>query len=314
MADKTKIEWCDATFNPWVGCTRVSPGCVHCYAETMMDKRWGKATWGPAGARIRTSADYWTQPVKWNRRAERAGVRRRVFCASLADVFEDKVGQRDQMDGWRLDLFNLIAATPHLDWLLLTKRPENIQPLLRRLPAPHDNVGHFPNVWIGASVEDQERADTRIPELLTVPAAVLFLSVEPLLGPGDIGRWLCGSGMTREAQERGIDWVIVGGESGREARPLPPDWARSIRDQSQEAGVPIFFKQWGEYAPICDDAPMPARKAPRLLTAVRADGTRVHADDPIGQATFMWRAGKQNAGRMIDGREWNEFPVTQEAA
>lgn len=276
----SKIEWTDHSFNPWIGCTRVSPGCQHCYAETMMADRYKKVKWGPQGLRVRTSADYWRQPFKWNRQAAAEGVRRRVFVASLADVFEDKADQRADLNNWRLDLMGLIHSTPWLDWLLLTKRPENIKWDYSVWPS---------NIWIGASVEDQQRADARIPHLLAIPAAVRFLSVEPLLGPVDLGLFGTVPGCTDNGghyhltADR-INWVIVGGESGSNARPMRPAWARSLRDQCQEAGVPFFFKQWGEYAPCTE---IPGR-----------------AFDP----DCMFRFGKKLAGRLLDGREWNEFP------
>jgi len=275
MAENSKIEWCDHTFNPWMGCTKVSEGCKHCYAETLMDKRYGKVKWGPQGQRVRTSAANWRKPLAWNRQAEQEGRRFRVFCASLADVFEDRSDQ-PEMDIWRSDLFDLIDATPNLDWLLLTKRPENV---MRLWPSEwYDCFGAWHNLWIGTSVENQEQANKRIPELLKVPAAVRFLSCEPLLGPIDFhtGGWgsiggqfchKCGgfgwyeedgmvcprchqSGFTTHAK---IHWVIVGGESGTSKRPFDPNWARSIRDQCQAAGVPFFMKQMDKVQQIPDD-------------------------------------------------------------
>ena len=291
----SKIEWTDHTFNPWIGCTRVSPGCQHCYAETMMADRYKKVKWGPQGVRVRTSTDYWKQPARWNRQAAADGVRRRVFCASLADVFEDKADQREDMDEWRLGLWNLILATPYLDWLLLTKRPENVDAMI---PRGSMRQRYPANVWIGTSVEDQRRADERIPHLLAIPAAVRFLSVEPLLGLVDLPyrmEWSSDEdwanngpphvtlGISEEPDSQ-IGWVIVGGESGPNARPMHPTWARSLRDQCQAAGVPFFFKQWGEYGP-CTEIPG-------------------QAADP----DCMFRFGKKLAGRLLDGREWNEFP------
>jgi protein gp37 len=283
---QTTIEWTATyrqdgtvlpgfTFNPWIGCTRVSPGCQHCYAETMMDKRYGKVKWGPQGTRVRTSADYWTQPLKWNREAAAAGERRRVFCASLADVFEDKPDQNHQLNQWRDELWWLIEKTPNLDWLLLTKRPEVVSDAI---PTRWRELGWPPNVWIGTSVENQEYADKRIPELLKIPAAVRFLSVEPLLGPVDLYQMLWAD-MPGKPRLNRIHWIIVGGESGHGARPMQPDWVRSIRDQCQEAGVPFFFKQWGEYL-----------------------------YDEMNEVSVPMRVGKHRAGRLLDGREWNEFP------
>ena len=159
MAENSAIEWTDHSFNPWIGCTRVSPGCVHCYAETLADKRHGWVAWGPKGNRKRTAPANWRKPLTWNRRAEREGVRYRVFCASLADVFDPHPSIPQE---WRAELWALIQETPSLDWQLLTKRPENV---MRMVPALWQ-VEFPPNVWIGTSVEDQERADERIPELV----------------------------------------------------------------------------------------------------------------------------------------------------
>lgn len=281
----SKIEWTHHTFNPWIGCTRVSPGCVNCYAETMMDKRYRKVKWGPQGERKRTSADYWKQPLKWNREAAADGERRRVFCASLADVFEDKTDQRQEMDEWRKNLFDLIYETPSLDWLLLTKRPENVQKMVPWMFHHPDFFGWPANVWIGTSVEDQERADKRIPELLKIPAAVRFLSVEPLLATVDLRPYLQMQWLGFGEEQAMVDWVIVGGESGHDARPMHPDWARSVRDQCQEAGVPFLFKQWGEFGPCTP------------------------IDD--GNPDCLHRLGKHRAGRLLDGREWNESPTVE---
>ncbi len=273
---ETTIQWTDYTFNPWVGCQRVSPGCEHCYAENY-DKRVGGVPlkrraaeaakvgveytraaaergdpllrWGPKAPRTRTSVSYWKQPLKWDAAAKAAGVRKRVFCASLADVFED----RAELIGWREDLFGLIASTPQLDWLLLTKRPENIARLWPHalgepggggaLPCPPAGPEHWPNVWLGTTVEDQRRADERIPALLSVPAAVRFLSCEPLLEHVNLdaaGAW----GIDGVTVER-IDWVIVGGESGGNARPFDVAWARELVDGVRLAGAVPFMKQLG---------------------------------------------------------------------
>ena len=233
MAENTKIEWADHTFNPWTGCTKVSPACDHCYAEGWA-KRSGHVKWGSGQPRRRTSDANWRMPLKWNREAERTGVRPRVFCASLADVFDNAVDPQ-----WREDLFDLIAATPNLDWLLLTKRIGNVGNML---PVPFDFDKHFPNVWLGATVVNQEEADRDIPKLLAVPAAKRFLSIEPMVSHIDIKSYL---NRHMEHAVLRIDWVIVGGESGPGARPMSPDWARSIRDQCEEAGVALFVKQMG---------------------------------------------------------------------
>jgi protein gp37 len=281
VGEATKIQWCHHTFNPWIGCQRVSPGCVHCYAEAY-DKRVGGVPksqqqdgvgavlrWGPNAPRTRTSLSYWKQPLKWDREAQAAGVRKRVFCASLADVFED----RPELAPWREDLFGLIASTPHLDWLLLTKRPENI----RRLHPEKHLLSYartrWSNVWLGTTVEDQQRANERIPHLVAVPAAVRFLSCEPLLEPVNLDPLTCPNCFEHDAHfedlpdqpgfcsqpwcgecdmEMGspgwldeISWVIVGGESGAGARPFSTDAANAIRQQCALAGVSFFMKQLG---------------------------------------------------------------------
>lgn len=264
MGENTKIEWCDHTWNPWTGCQKISPACDNCYAEGWA-KRSGLVKWGPGEDRRITSESYWKQPMKWNRIAERDGVRRKVFCASLADVFDNAViGQ------WRADLFALITVTPHLDWLLLTKRPQNITKML-----PTAWADGWPNVWLGTTVENQAEADRRIPHLLKVPAAKRFLSCEPLLGPvvltnlrgedhqGTCYRnvlngvtWHPGCGSDSSTTWRGaprIDWVIAGGESGPNARSMHIEWARSLRDQCAASGVPFFFKQMTKKAPIPDE-------------------------------------------------------------
>jgi protein gp37 len=271
MAENTKIEWCDHTFNPWTGCTKVSPGCDHCYAEGWA-KRSGAVKWGAGEPRRRTTEGNWKLPHKWNRQAKADGRRYRVFCASLADVFDNAVDPQ-----WRADLFWLIEQTPHLDWLLLTKRIGNAHGMMRDAYAAIDPTADFPlprpNVWIGATIVNQEEADRDIDKLDATPAAVRFLSMEPLLGPVDIGFTRLWGGMGRN----GIDWVIVGGESGYGARPMNRAWAQSLRDQCARAGVPFLFKQWGEWMP-CAQPPYDAMEkvgkfvSGRVLDGVTHDG------------------------------------------
>ncbi|MEM6623879.1 MAG: phage Gp37/Gp68 family protein [Pseudomonadota bacterium] len=247
MAENSGIEWTHHTFNPWTGCTKLSPACDFCYAEGWA-KRSGHVEWGPHGDRRRTKT--WGNPVKWNRQAEAEGVRYRVFCASLADVFDNHKSIQDQ---WRTDLWRLIATTPHLDWLLLTKRPQNVKKMVPW------RWGDWPdNVWIGSTVEDQKTANQRIWHLAQIPARVRFLSCEPLIGPLDLTcvqhvypeslNALTGE-LTDDAHASTswvlqIDWVITGGESGAKYRPADPDWFRSLRDQCAAAKVPFLFKQW----------------------------------------------------------------------
>ena len=315
MAENTKIQWATHTFNPWRGCTKVAPGCANRYAEKQSKRNPGTlGVWGPNGSRVVASEAMWRQPVAWNRDVEATvevwkDDRPRVFCASLADVFEDWQGSVVRHDGctmweckgcsaWtdgalptvqanppscrncgqilrqsrlelayaRARLFRLIDATPNLDWLLLTKRPENVSRMWsprhdgyfaqQSAPPQKPYTGHRPNVWLGTSIACQDDADRDVPELLTCRDLVskLFLSIEPLIGPVDISRWLgpqsegqwmnvveCG----HRSSEYGINWVIVGGESGTNARPCDVAWIRSIVKQCRAAGVPVFVKQLG---------------------------------------------------------------------
>lgn len=238
MGENTKIEWCHHTFNPWIGCAKVSDGCKFCYAETLMDHRYGKVEWGPRGERKRTSKSYWKQPFQWNRAAQAQGTRQRVFCASLADVFEDRRGQ-DPLTLWRAQLWYLIEQTPNLDWLLLTKRPENILAMTPQHWRPLPD-----NIWIGTSVEDQANADKRIPHLINVRARVRFLSCEPLLGPIDFRKV---PGFNRIGLDLRGWWVIVGGESGPKARPFRVEWGINLMAQCANAGVAFFWKQMGDH-------------------------------------------------------------------
>lgn len=251
MSENAKIEWTDHTFNPWWGCQKVGPGCDHCYAETL-DKRTGGKHWGPGAERRRTSIKNWNDPIRWNAKADaffvEHGRRQRVFCASMADVFDNAVP-----NAWRMDLFNLIASTPNLDWLILTKRIGNVMTMCSGDSLMFDLICE--RVWLGATVVNQEEADRDIPKLLSVPAAKRFLSIEPLLGPvilpfDRLREWNRMALLNQQPHAAGrIDWVIVGGESGPNARPMHPEWARILRDQCQDEGVPFLFKQWGEWTP-----------------------------------------------------------------
>ena len=230
MAETTEISWAHSTFNPWIGCTRVSPGCDHCYAATLMDERYGRVKWGAGETRQRTKT--WDQPRRWNKLAAASGKPWRVFCASLADVFDNEVP-----DQWRTDLWALIADTPHLAWMLLTKRIGNVT-----YPMPS-------NVWLGITVVNQAEFDRDVPKLLEVDAPVHWLSCEPLLGPIDMHFLPVSHAYYTADGTPYVDWVIVGGESGAGARPVDPAWVRSIRDQCQTAGIPFHFKQWGGARP-----------------------------------------------------------------
>jgi protein gp37 len=331
MSENSKIEWTDHTFNPWEGCQKVGPGCDHCYAETRNARFAGGTAinWGPAAPRRRTSPANWRKPLQWNKaHAEffaQHGRRQRVFCASLADVFDNAVDP-----SWRADLFDLIEKTPNLDWLLLTKRIGNVMSMIgeaaqRRFDLECIEAPRLPdNVWLGATIVNQDEADRDIHKLIETPARVRFLSMEPLLGHVDLeavawpsipghrvdvlrgGYWnkagvlACGpsaglgeprGGFTNHSDMPGrIDWVIVGGESGHGARPMHPDWAASLRDQCGAAGVPFLFKQWGEWL------------------GAHQDGSYDHEPIELNATDESVRVGKKAAGRLLDGRTHDEFP------
>lgn len=241
MADKTGISWTDSTFNPWMGCAKVSPGCDHCYAEVSTPSRTMRIVWGPQEARRKTSVSNWGQPVRWNAAHAHFFVqherRRRVFCASLADVFDNRADPT-----WRAELWALVGATPHLDWLLLTKRIGNVAGML-----PADWGDGYPNVWLGISVVNQAEVERDVPKLLATPAQMRWLSMEPLLEPVSFEGLFANPNRTCDGTNalEEIDWVVVGGESGANARPIPVGAVESIRDQCAAVDVPFFFKQWG---------------------------------------------------------------------
>lgn len=230
MAENSNISWTDNTFNPWIGCTKVSPACDFCYAETW-DHRFSGDRWGPKAERTRTNVKNWNKVRRWDRIAGETGKRAIVFTASLADVFDNHRSIREE---WRADLWALIRDTRNLAWMLLTKRPQNVKRFL-----PDDWGDGYPNVAIGASAENQEETNRRVPVLLGVPAAGRFLSMEPLLSAVTIPDGALGAGL--------IDYVIAGGESGSHARPSEAAWFRSVRDQVRAAGAGFHFKQWGEH-------------------------------------------------------------------
>lgn len=337
MAEGTKIEWADHTFNPWEGCQKVGPGCDHCYAETRNARFNGRAAinWGPGAQRRRTSAANWRKPLQWQAEAKRTGIRPRVFCASLADVFDNAVHP-----DWRSDLFELIHQTPDLDWLLLTKRIGNVA----RMIWDDGEITALPdNVWLGATIVNQEEADRDIPKLLAVPAKVRFLSMEPLLGPVNLtevsdqstaldpecwGDCACDSlyGYDAGCRRNGgdgalthkIDWVIVGGESGFGARPMHPDWARSLRDQCADAGVPFLFKQWGEWG-SAKIAPAGTKGRYAVATTGTLTGfwpaMIIETDayprqiDLFGGSMVRQQVGKKAAGRLLDGSKHDGIPT-----
>lgn len=283
MGKDSRIEWTHHTFNPWWGCVKVSAACDHCYAETWA-KRLGEGLWGPHTPRRFFSDAHWKEPLKWDKDAVSDKVRRRVFCASMADVFENRPDLIEE----RLRLLDLIAQTPNLDWLLLTKR---IHLVRKQLPKGYE----FPkNVWLGTTVEDQATAHKRIKHLLEFSSpSVRFLSCEPLLSAVDLSQYLI-----RNEKGNRVDWVIAGGESGPHARPMDPAWPAALQRQCARAKVPFHFKQWGHWAPV--DQVQDVMKKSTPIRVIRQDGTEVS----------VAAIGKAKAGRILVGKHWDQFPRT----
>lgn len=323
MSENTKIEWCDHTWSPWEGCQKVGPGCDHCYAEARNARFAGStpANWGPGAPRRRTAPNSWKLPLRWDRKAAEMGKRLRVF-PSLCDPFDNAVDP-----AWRVDLFRLIAKTPNLDWLLLTKRIGNAREMLNEVVDElscgvntWDELS-WPGVWLGATIVNRAEMLRDAEKLLAVPSRVHFWSVEPMLG--DLGT------IPPEVMP---DWIICGGESGPCARPMHPDWPRVLRDQCADAGVPFHFKQWGQWhtdaflmstgEPVFrqfDSFQQWVNKASTWVNGgvcLNRNGTVLHNGGDFMRArdagdfpvTIMHRTGKQAAGRMLDGRTHDEFP------
>lgn len=354
MADHSAIEWCHSTFNPWIGCTKISPACDHCYAEVSTPSRTRGVEWGAGKPRQRTSAGNWRLPLRWNAEPfytcgcgysgtmhdmttnavhgcglQFRRVRRRVFCASLADVFDNEVPAE-----WLADLLDLIRLTPNLDWLLLTKRIGNWRNLLKAAHAISGGFGenrialrdwienwlnHIApaNVWIGATICNQAEADRHVPKLLAVPAAVRFVSIEPMLGPIDLDAFP----IYGPDREQLLHWVIAGGESGSHARPSHPYWFRSLRDQCAAARVPFLFKQWGEWAPRAGHLfgsgedfqsidPGCKRWPDVIRLGEHGRNTRIveNCTPDMGEDVFMQKVGKKTAGRMLEGAKHDGYP------
>lgn len=291
MAENTGIEWAKHTFNPWLGCTKVGPGCDHCYAEALAKRTGWKSLWGPHAPRRRTKD--WSGPRKWQREAVATGERPWVFSASMADIFDNQVPPE-----WRADYWQLVRETPNLNWIIVTKRIGNVQDMV---PADWP----FPHVGLVSTIVNQTEADRDIPKLLATPAAWRGISAEPLLGPimlddiviqEKVGEHHINALFCEEHPEdcegpmgsTTLDWVIVGGESGANARPMHPEWARSIRDQCAAAEVPFFFKQWGAHAPA----------------SVVLPGDHLEED-----RDRMLPVSKKAAGRLLDGITWDEMPA-----
>jgi protein gp37 len=292
MAQNSNIEWTDATWNPWYGCLKVSPGCKLCYMYREM------ARYGRDPRTVTRSKTKFNDPLKW---VKAGNAPKFCFTCSWSDFFIE------QADAWRPEAWDIIRQTPQTTYQILTKRPERI---IGHLPEdwgfePHDG---YRNVWLLTSCENQKAADARIDILRSINARVLGLSLEPLLGPI----------VLRAEQLRDISWVIVGGESGPGARPMHPDWARSLRDQCKSAGVPFFFKQWGAWAPgeCGDKAPIRTERVATYfankwdystLTPKRSE--EMHRDDQPD----VYLLGKKAAGRLLDGVEHSEYPEVMNA-
>ena len=322
MADNSKIEWTDATWNPVTGCSIVSPGCTNCYAMklagTRLRNHWSRKGLtdahkaGPVwNGRIRFNEEWLDQPLRWKRP-------RMIFVCAHGDLFAEGVTD-DMID----KVFGVMALSPQHTFQVLTKRPERmleylrhvdeneLDPILRSMDNMRPTWDFFlewplPNVWLGVSAEDQTRADERIPHLIDTPAGIRFVSAEPLLGPIDFTAWPA------------LDWIIVGGESGRRARPMHPDWPRQIRDDCLQMNIPLFFKQWGSWLPWePDQSPCWKSQNGRLEDrhALFPQDFDDHPewDDGLGylpehdHAAFQ-KVGKQEAGRLLDGRIYEQFP------
>jgi len=311
MADKSKIEWTDATWNPVTGCTKVSAGCKFCYAERDFHRPYPSRAFSD----VQTHPERLLQPLRWRRP-------RRIFVDSMSDLFHEAIPTE-----FILKVFEVMAFSKRHTFQVLTKRAERMKHLLVYGETMKcDSAEHhrllctmpLPNVWLGVSVENQQAADERIPLLLQTPAAVRFVSYEPALGPVDL-RNLRGntldalSGRDFEClvtdETPPSDWVIAGGESGPNARPSHPDWFRSVRDQCQSAGVPFFFKQWGEWGPDPNNPDLlePATEEGRTIRTVYFQQPPTPGN-LVGEVIASFRFGRKRAGRLLDGREWKEFP------
>jgi protein gp37 len=297
MSANSKIEWTDATINWWWGCTEVSEECRYCYARTLDKMRGplfdhGRVHWGPRAPRWVKTDSATQEAIALNRKAALSGKRLRVFVNSMSDTFED----HEQLPAAREILFNEIQSLANLDFQLLTKRPENIA----KMVPPHWMERWPEHVWIGTTTGLQETANQRIPHLLKIPAKVRFLSCEPLLEPVHLG-FTNGLVHGYDAADYRVDWVICGGESGPNARAMRLSWARSLRDQCQEAEVPFLFKQWGEWM-------NEVRPGTEVELATLKPNQAVAVGDGSTNHTLYTKVGKHVSGRLLDGREWNEFP------
>ncbi|TXH16443.1 MAG: phage Gp37/Gp68 family protein [Mycobacterium sp.] len=343
MSARTSIEWTESTWNPVTGCTQVSPGCDHCYAKTIAERFRGGPAY-PQGFDVTLRPHKLGEPLRWRRP-------RRIFVNSMSDLFHD-----DVPDDYIARVWAVMALAPRHTFQVLTKRHGRMRSLLggcqhggihqpgidfrsamswavskanpARIPGVPDDAARrvyydtpwpLPNVWLGVSTENQQWADIRIPAILDTPAAVRWISAEPLLGPIEFDPdWLpvacrdcnCDSGCNPPSRGQCLDWVVVGGESGHGARPMHPDWARSLRDQCTAAGVPFLFKQWGEWAPErgLNHSEGNGRRLHYPRTYLRPDGTTAVIGDGGGPGACLERVGKKAAGRQLDGETWNQYP------
>lgn len=329
----TDISWAESTFNPWIGCTEVSPACDFCYARREDEKKmWTPEGWGKGKERKHTSPSSWNAVRSWNKEMAKRGRRMRVFCASLCDVLDVEVDE-----SWRTELWELIKETTSLDWQLLTKRPSLYA---SKLPKEWMKNGVPPHVWCGTTVENQKYAEIRIDHLLKIPAEVRFLSVEPLLGRLDLAKWLPSKRFTRGSTSpdpaRGIQWVIVGGETGKisEARLSHPAWYRKIRDDCTQSKppTPYFFKQWGSYRYVtmqetptgafCADTSLiqldegrPWQTSPPLDSSENAESFSAPGDSSMsdiysdGRVIAVWSPGGPGDD-ILDGQQHFDYPST----
>lgn len=337
MGEHTAISWTNHTFNPWIGCTKVSPGCANCYAEKQNERHKWTCGWGPGEERHITSASSWNAIAKWAKTARATGKREKVFCASLADIFDHEAPVFARRALWHL----LTLTSDALDFQIVTKRPQRIEQVMKEDDLAHDFfLAH--NVWLIASTENQEWFDKRVPYLLRVPAAVHGVSAEPLLGAIDGSKYLrktlcqvcngtasvpvegngdtpcpaCLNSNNGRGNAPSLNWVIVGGESQVGARPMPPDAARRVRDQCVEYGVAFFFfKQHGEFVEVAGNDVVDADKQRPPIDSrnrvVSIDGHIPAAPDEMRpNIKYRWVTwiGTKNAGSTSDGQEWKQFP------
>ncbi len=328
MSDKTKIEWTDATWNAIRGCSRISEGCRNCYAESVANRFKGEglpyegliARTGQWNGKIKAVDSVMDQPFRWKKP-------RRIFVNSMSDLFHENL-PFSEID----KIFAVMSAANWHTYQVLTKRAYRMQEYFKNddwidrvrkiawnlnpASAYHEThmIGGLPNVWLGVSVEDQKAAEERIPFLLETPAAVRWISAEPLIGPIDFsGMWVPSNPAIHVNMLEKLDWVVVGGESGKSARPMHPDWARTLRDQCVALDVPFLFKQWGEWLPgelvvgktvyaACSDGKIMISKGNKAR-----DNFGTHPDIHSGNLIAL-KVGKKAAGRLLDGKEWNQYP------